>query len=214
VDGIVRLTYDPVGGGVVVLRLSSPRLMLRYDAKAGAWGPIAQDRYPFGDQYPFHILLAYDASVDRLMGYELGEVRLFDIRTGTWSARGSPSPPFWYGGYFSEGGEIAYDEAAQRTILFSNGIVIAYDAAADRWETLYAKSSEDDPSLCATRPECRMNHSMVYDPVNERLVVYGGNVHIAADPWMAASDDVLAFDTRSREWTVLLAASDGQTAQP
>jgi hypothetical protein len=211
--GPVRLTYDPVGGGVVALRLSSPRLMLLYDAKADAWQPIAQDRYPFDDEYPFHILLAYDASVDRLVGYQLGEVRLFDIRTGTWSAPGSPSPPFWYGGYFSYGGEIAYDEAAQRTILFGSGIVIAYDAAADRWGTLYGTPSEGALDACAGRRECRLNHSMVYDPVNERFIVYGGRVLSAADP-DARSDDVLAFDTRSRDWTILLAASDGQTAQP
>ncbi len=46
---------------------------------------------------------------------------------------------------------------------------------------------------------------MVYDPVNERLVVYGGFL-TAAEPEVEL-DDVLAFDTRSREWTVLLEPS-------
>lgn len=191
---------------MVALQLRSPRLMLRYDATADAWQPIAQDRYPFGDQFASHILLAYDASVDRLVGYQLGEVRLFDIRTGTWSAPGSPSPPFRYGGYFSFGGEIAYDEAAQRTILFSAGIVIAYDAATDHWETL-SGNAYWDLSQCAGHAECRMNHSMVYDPVNERLVVYGGSVSTA--DYAGPSDDVLANDTRTREWSTLLAVSDG-----
>lgn len=211
VEGGVRLAYDPVGGGVVALRLRSPRLMFRYDATADAWQPVAQDRYPFDDQFDTHILLAYDASVDRLVGYQLGEVRLFDLRTGTWSAPGTPSPPFPYGGYFSFGGEVAYDEAAQRTILFSAGIVIAYDAATDHWETL-SGNAYWDLDQCAGRPECRMNHSMVYDPVNERLAVYGGRVFTAADA--EPSDDVLAFDTRTRTWSTLLAPSDGQPAQP
>ena len=53
---------------------------------------------------------------------------------------------------------------------------------------------------------------MVYDPVNERLVVYGGTA-IAAAGWESgtAVDDVLAFDTRTREWTVLLAPSESVT---
>ena len=154
-------------------------------------------------------LLAYDASVDRLVSYYLGEVRLFDLRTGTWSPPGTTSPPFGYGGWgFSLGGEIAYDEAAQRTVLFNMGHVIAYDAAADRWETLYGPPSDGGRAdgFCGIRPECRNLHSMVYDPVNERLVVYGGHVHTGADGpgWWGPSDDVLAFDTRTREWTVLL----------
>ncbi len=44
---------------------------------------------------------------------------------------------------------------------------------------------------------------MVYDPVNERLVGLrlGGPV---------VEGDVVAFDTRTREWTVLLEPSAGQ----
>jgi hypothetical protein len=49
---------------------------------------------------------------------------------------------------------------------------------------------------------------LVYDPVNERLVVYGGS-RTDTDPLfhVVSPDDVLAFDTRTREWTVLLEAS-------
>jgi hypothetical protein len=46
---------------------------------------------------------------------------------------------------------------------------------------------------------------MVFDPVNERLVVYGGFL-TAAEPEVEL-DDVLAYDTKTREWTVLLEAS-------
>ena len=49
---------------------------------------------------------------------------------------------------------------------------------------------------------------MVYDPVNERLVVYGGTEYLPLEPGSMDPDDVLAFDTRTREWTVLLEASE------
>ncbi|OGN87277.1 MAG: hypothetical protein A2X23_09995 [Chloroflexi bacterium GWC2_73_18] len=210
--GALRLVYDSVAARVVVLQVGSPRLMWSFDSVAGVWEPVDQDRdvwYP-SDSSDLHFLLAYDASVDRLVGYDRGEVRLFDLRTGTWSPPGTRSPSFGYGGYYSFGGEIAYDEAAQRTVLFSIGDVIAYDAAADRWETLYG-TAFDQPNACGIRPECRVQPSMVYDPINERLVVYGGNVQTGAE-WWGPSDDVLAFDTRTREWTVLLEASEAQPA--
>jgi hypothetical protein len=199
-QGGVRLVYDPVGGRVIALELGAPGptwsgRMWSYDAGPGTWQPVAQNEQLSAetDRQP---LLAYDQSVDRLVSYSLdGEVRLFDLRTGTWSAPGAASPPFTYGtammNTFSFGGEIAYDEAAQRTVLFSNGAVIAYDAAADHWETLYRQG----PYAC---PTCRSSPHMVYDPVNERLVVYGG---AGGD---AELDEVLAFDLRTREWTVLV----------
>ena len=50
-------------------------------------------------------------------------------------------------------------------------------------------------------------HPLVYDPVNERLVGWdrGGIVDQGA---------VIAFDLATREWTVLLDASEGQPAPP
>jgi hypothetical protein len=213
VPGGARLVYDSGAGRVVALQFGSPRLMMSFDGVAGAWQPVEQDQDVWPNpEHNLQPLLAYDASVDRLVSYYRSEVRLFDLRTGTWSPPRARSPLFGYGGgYYSLGGEIAYDETAQRTVLFNMGHVIAYDAAADRWETLYGPPSDGGlaDGLCGIRPECRNLHSMVYDPVNERLVVYGGNVHTGAvDPgWWGPSDDVLAFDTRTREWTVLLEAS-------
>ena len=51
---------------------------------------------------------------------------------------------------------IAYDEAAQRTVMLGQGHSAAYDATADRWETLYEGSTAEDwRAACGTRPECR-----------------------------------------------------------
>jgi hypothetical protein len=45
---------------------------------------------------------------------------------------------------------------------------------------------------------------MVYDPINERLVVYGGSV---LDRTPSQTTDVWAFDVATREWTQLVAQS-------
>ena len=55
---------------------------------------------------------------------------------------------------------IAYDEAAERTVVISSDQLAAYDATRDRWEIL----ADVDPV------EEWWPHDMVYDPVNRRLV--------------------------------------------
>ena len=49
---------------------------------------------------------------------------------------------------------------------------------------------------------------MAYDPVNERLMVLGGRYWMSAsDSDEVRSDDVLAYDPATGEWTVLLEAA-------
>ena len=93
--------------------------------------------------------------------------------------------------------------------MFSDGRVIAYDAAANRWEILEEGFDPRHGEDFGTGPTSRLHHSIVYDPLNERLVVYGGSYR-TPDPdriWVQAND-VLAFDPATGEWTVLLEASE------
>jgi hypothetical protein len=218
--------YDPVSGLVVALGDDGDGDTLglelwSYEVETDTWAPIHQAKpLAIGPHYED---FAYDPSVDRLVAYSvtwepsgngdwLFEPRtwLFDIRTGTWSGTGAVTPQFSYGLWGIQPG-IAYDEAAGRTVLLGQGHSAAYDATADRWETLYVGTPWDEPRACGSRPECRMMPTLVYDPANERLVVYGGSVYASAEMGMVYPDDVLAFDLETREWTVLLEAS---TAQP
>jgi hypothetical protein len=61
----------------------------------------------------------------------------------------------------------------------------------------------------------RLYHSVVFDPVNERLVVYGGMYRTESPEliWVQA-DDVLAFDPVTRDWIILLEASKVQPPPP
>jgi hypothetical protein len=209
-----RLVYDPLSG-LVVVKVQSE--LWTYRVETDSWAPIRLADAPAGGPYPGREVLAYDASVDRLVSYDDGPdaTRLFDIRTGTWSASSAAAPEIGFG-WGPTGGEIAYDEATERTVVFSRGRMIAYDAAGDGWEVLVAGDDPDRPGGPTGRT-VRGYHTMVYDPLNERLVVYGGQYPTSEpdgnDPsprWVQA-DDVLTFDPATREWSVLLEAS---TIQP
>jgi hypothetical protein len=201
--------YDPVSGLVVATGDAgdddTPGVELwSYQVETDTWTPIPQANRLAVQPIEY----AYDASVDRIVAYTDTGGRpagartwLFDLRTGTWSGTGAVTPEFSYG-MWGMGPAIAYDEAAERTVMVGQGRSVAYDAAADRWETLFETPSEDQPAACEDRPECRLGRQMVYDPVNERLVAYGGMLYTTCT-WEAA-DDMWAFDMATRSWTLVV----------
>jgi hypothetical protein len=207
--------YDPASGRVVALAkvgdAGTGTLGLElwgYEVETDAWTPIpVATQLVIGPHDGWSESFAYDTSVERLVAYsrtsEAAGTWLLDLRTGTWSETGASRPPPFDGGVFgSSMAGIAYDEAAERTVMLGRSEAAAcnsaaYDATTARWETLYFAAASED-----TRPECRHGNQMVYDPVNARLVVFGGS----------DLDDMLAFDTRTREWTVLLESGQGQPA--
>ncbi|HEY6058501.1 MAG TPA: hypothetical protein VIV06_10740 [Candidatus Limnocylindrales bacterium] len=210
--------YDPVSGLVVVLGDDGDPDTLglalwSYEVETDTWTPIREvTPLVVG---PHHAFIAYDASVDRLVAYvetwksegwdRRVEARtwLFDLRTGTWSGTGAVTPPDFGAGMWGMGPGISYDDAAERTVILGQGRSVAYDATADRWETLYdGSASNDEPGACGTRPECRQLPQMVFDPVNEQLVVYGGMVNTGCG-W-EAPDDIRAFEVTTRSWTLVL----------
>jgi len=225
------LFYDPISGHVVALGDDDDEDSLGlelwgYEVETDTWTPLRVEPLVIGAHYGF---FAYDASVDRLVAYARScpycensanpppptwaKTWLFDLRTGTWSGTSAVTPPDFSAGAIGMQPAIAHDEAAERTVILGQGHAAAYDATADRWETLFEGSTAEDWwAACGTRPECRHMPSMVYDPVNERLVVHGGLVWSSEETeWVFPDDDWLAFDTRTREWTVLLEASQPVT---
>jgi hypothetical protein len=191
-----------------------------YEVETDTWTLVNQaEPLDIGPHYEF---FAYDAVVDRLVAYAKtweaaggGDWRfaaktwLFDLRTGTWSETRAVTPPEFSAGMWGLVPGIAYDEAAEQTVMMGQGYSAAYEATADRWEMLYETPS-DEPGACGTRPECRQAPDMLYDSVNERLIVYGGSVYTSAETGWVDPDDLLAFDTRTHEWTVLLEPGKAQ----
>jgi hypothetical protein len=165
--------------------------MRTYDVVTGLWTAIPQANGPGDAEF------AYDASIDRIVAYAesggIPETWLFDIRTGTWSRSGAVTPAIVAGWGLPR--TITYDEAAQRTVILSNTGVAAYDAAADRWESVFGGDVGSVPD------------SMVYDPVNRRLVGRG-----YPDQGGPSHGDMVAFDLVAREWTLLLEPGEGPSA--
>lgn len=199
---VTDLLYDPISGLVVALGdegdpYTSPQELWAYGVETGTWTPMRQ-----AGQLNVGAAVAYDASVDRIIAYGSTvdpesidrEIRLFDIRTGEWSWSGAVTPGIWGSGMWGAPPAIAYDEAAQRTVVFGGGLA-AYDAAADRWEVLMDGADRD--------PSDWLPSSLVYDAVNQRLIGLGRGV-------VANQGSVVAFDLVAREWTVLLEAGTAQ----
>jgi hypothetical protein len=190
-------TYDPVSG--LVVAASSDDEFWNYDVETDAWTPIHQTIEP-GDE-PGLGVFTYDASVDRIVSYANPETWLFDLRTGTWSRSGAETPDL-VGGYGWSPPTIAYDEAAERTVVLGfvprvtpfYAPVSAYDATADRWEI---DAMGTDVNLGTP--------AMVYDPVNERLIGAGSEV----SPGPVGLAGVFALDLVTREWTTLLETGEG-----
>ena len=176
--------YDPVSGLVLATGddgdPDTPGSELwSYEVETNGWTAIPQGNRLATEPREY----AYDASVDRIVAYTDAGGRpsgartwLFDLRRGTWSGTGAVSPEFSYG-WFGTQPAIAYDEAAERTVMAGQGChVVAYDATADRWETPFLPAPASIPAL-EPAPECRDGQQIVYDPVNVRLVAYGGTVY-------------------------------------
>lgn len=187
--------YDPISGLVVAARDADPIELWTYDVDTDTWTPIQQADGP-GDG-----VFAYDASVDRIVAYTgKPETWLFDIRSGTWSRSRSSAETLAVVAGWGPPHTIEYAETARRTVIMSNAGAATYDASANRWEYVVGREPGWVPD------------TMVYDPVNERLVGPG--------PWFDAAgvhmdrEGVVAFDPVTREWTVLLEPTDGQPVLP
>jgi hypothetical protein len=192
--------YDPLSGLLVAQGGPDPSVPLStYDVETDTWAPIHEANggpetgAVSASGWPFYGVLAYDASVDRIVAVG-EETWLFDLRTGRWSKSGVEAPDVIE--VFATGPAIVYDEAAERTVLIGDvPRLAAYDATADRWEI-----------LAGADPERAVGFQLhaVYDPVNGRLVGW--------QPSYMDQDELFAFDLVTREWTVLLEPSEGQPA--
>jgi hypothetical protein len=215
--------YDPVTGRVVALRDDGVDETLGlelwgYEVETDTWTPVGVQPITIGPHYEF---FAYDTAVDRLVAYAQtwagagdgdwafgARTWLFNLRTGTWATTGAATPGFFDAGMWGRGAGMAYDEAAERTVMMGQGHLVTYDAAADRWETLWAAPTEGE---CGIRPECRQVPDLIFDSVNGRLIVYGGSVYTSDAGWVDP-EDLSAFDLRTRTWKLLLALGSGQPA--
>jgi hypothetical protein len=210
------LVYDPSSGDVL-LRDSKTTSLWRYAVETNTWTVVeqggdvpAENPDQQGGKPHFHSLLSYDSFADRLVLALLGDARRrgetwsFDPRAGAWTKQES-APPALGTGYFESGGEAVFDAARGVTVAFSDGVLATYDAGADEWTTVKPGPGWPDMAMVddsPTGPLARLGHWLVYDPVNERIVLFGGHARML-EGWRDL-DDVWAYDLATNTWRLLL----------
>jgi N-acetylneuraminic acid mutarotase len=157
-----------------------------YDPAADEWTQMEPDAAP----RPSRPRLAFDDESGRLVSFER-ETWSYDFGSGQWMQMGAElSPP---GRMFHN---MVYHEGADRTIVFGGWAVgnrlfadtWAYDYNSDTWAELMPPMS----------PPAREYSAMAYDPVTDRIILFGG-----AGPGEAALGDTWAYDYGSNTWTEL-----------
>ncbi len=134
----------------------------------------------------------------------------FSLESRRWTRHASP-PPALRVGWIPSGGELVFDGSADRVLAFSYGLLAAFDLDRGRWRRIDVPygplfAAPAVPGAGPTGALARTGAQMVYDPVNERVVVMGGSIHTrAADEraWQDATD-VLAYRYATNRWRKLV----------
>ncbi|MFW9995472.1 MAG: Kelch repeat-containing protein [Candidatus Odinarchaeota archaeon] len=114
--------------------------------------------------------------------------------TGLESSDSTPCARFGHG--------MVYDESNQQVVLFGGSAANdGRSSLADTWVFNCTSDTwlELNPT---TRPSARSDHSMVYDSVNQQVILFGG--------W---SDETWIFDPQSNQWTEVTSANHPSSRQ-
>lgn len=229
-EQVGTLVFDPIRGRILTGDVLTGRLWA-FDSGANTWADIDQ-----GDtQIPDPLApLTFDTKLNRVVLTSVpGPTWLLDPASGEWTEQGAESPQVNLEPG-PRGGAATFDAAGSRTVLFGDGVLATYDAAADEWSEAERGSGwppaesgsagdvsddpEGDPQEVATTigPLARTGHTLLYDAVNERVLLVGGHARTAGG-WQA-STDVWAFDPPTNTWAELVpsgnlsVAHDGSSA--
>lgn len=209
VDGVPDFVVDAFAfdsnSGLAVLVGDEGRT-LTLDPATNTW----EDRGGGGPHGVAGAAMAYDAASGKFIvfgGLDFesltvnAETWAYDLETNTWEQMAPAISPTAGNFHLME-----YDAHSDRMILFGGGDANdralgetwAYDYETDTW-TLMSP---------ATSPPGRYYSAMVYDPVGDRMILYGGT-----DRWASATfDDTWAYDYASNEWIQIEAPGPGVRA--
>ena len=142
--------------------------------------------------------MVYDPPDDRILlfgGYagsmEMDDAWMYDLGTATWTPlHPTGSPPL------RTYAAAAYDALAGRVVLFGGWNDTAYRLYDDTWtfDPLTQAWANVTP---VHSPPPRFYHAMAYDPVADRIVVFGG----AGNGVPSSLNDTWSFDLTRDAWT-------------
>lgn len=182
-----------------------------FDLNADTWEKIEQS----GDipSPRFNTAMIYDPKRDRLVLFggnsnpnglnltPLGDTYTFDLATSTWTRHTptrSPSARLYHA--------MTYDPVKDQAVIFSGGDENAFlgpffsdlwglDLETMQWSLLHESNRRPGSPLG------RINPSLVADPENARIVLFGGH----DDSALGNSNDLWAFDVNTQNWSLVRA---------
>ncbi len=160
-----------------------------YDLNTNTWTNMTPSTKPSARVFSS---MVYDSINDKIIlfgGSESGtpndETWVYDLDTNTWTNMApspKPSPRSSH--------SMAYDSNNNKVILFGgiyesdvNDETWAYNLDTNTWTNM-------TPS---THPKARQKHSMVYDSINDKVILFGGDA--------GANDETWAYDLDTNTWT-------------
>ncbi|MGB8021787.1 MAG: kelch repeat-containing protein [Candidatus Nanopelagicales bacterium] len=216
--------FDP--GRSLLFDWDGQSVLRSYDLSANEWSAAVGEDEKGPSQSPAEASwLSFDAAegvavltISPTGPAKAGRTWTFDSGTRAWTEESAAPKELSVGGI--GGPEVAFDAGQARTVIFTDGVLATYDAAADDWAVVKPgpgwpqTSTVDDKSV---GPLARTGHTLVYDALNERVLMFGGVARMADgdDVTEQQLDDVWAYDLADNKWTELVAArTPARTIQP
>jgi hypothetical protein len=217
-SALTHAALDPTSGQVLFLmEAAGSRTLWSYSP---AWRTLERLRgqVPAGRSGDPTLIL--DAAARRLVlvlwgsPFEaLGETWTFDLLSQNWTNQHAVPPELPYKeparSLVEARREATFDPDSRRTFVLMNGQLASYQTGADQWDAVppghgwpskVRLAETQDGGLAG--PLARTGHAMVYDPVNTRILVFGGT-------WQTTKGeekrgDIWAYDVPTNTWTELV----------
>ena len=171
---------------------------LSYDLPNSPWTNIT----PTGGPSPrVGAMMVYDSRADRVVLFggltptlsTFADTWVFDYANDTWTNVTPSTSPSARGA-----AAMSYDPVADRVILF--GGFASFSLAADTWTYDYSANTWTQLSPSGS-PAGRYLASMVYDPIRQRTLLFGGG--ILSGYTVVFTSDTYAFDYATDAWALL-----------
>ena len=215
---------DPTSGQVLFLmEAAGSRTLWSYSP---GWGALKQ----LGGQVPAGRSgdpgLIVDARARRLVlilwgafPWIPGETWTFDLLSQKWTDQHAEPPDLTFEEFSrfdrESYGQAAFDPISQRTFVLQNGELATYQTGADHWDAVYPGNGWPSKVRLAeveggglAGPLARTGHSLAYDPVHQRILVFGGLWQTTKGE--KGTGDVWAYDVPTNTWTELVRPIAGQ----
>lgn len=207
---VTHAVMDPTGGRVLfLLESAGSRTLWSYSP---GWQILRQlgGQVPAGRSGDPSLIL--DTSARRLVlilpgeaGFGIpGETWTFDLFAQTWTDQHAEPPRPGSTPLAESRQQAVFDPVSQQTFVVAQGLLFRLSTGADDWE-MVVPGSDWPRDGWGTGPLSRTGHTLVHDPVNRRILMFGGSWQ--TDEGTTQSGDVWAYDVPTNTWTELVPAT-------